>query len=114
MLGNKVVSYDSILQKDEPVSQGVLVSKIGTDRVLFAELNHGLIDDYSSACPECFCENLHDIVEPCGNFSLRNHSLLKMVADNVSNCGPHSIQCRIEAEAHGIMNDCHQGTPQPF
>src|SRR5260370_5352291 len=90
----------------------MLIGKIDPHRILLVKLHQSLVDDHPSRTPKRLVESLHHIIEPGWNLRLWNTLTPKMVVHNITNTRPHSLECRLEAVGHCILESSDERSSQ--
>src|SRR5437016_11764193 len=94
------------------VPQRLLIGEIDPHRILLVELHQSLIDNHASRTPERLVQNSHHIVKLGWNLRLWNTPLPQMIVHNITDTRPHSLQCRLEAVGHRILESRDEGGSQ--
>src|SRR2546427_13279950 len=94
------------------IPQRILICEIDPHRILLVELHQGLVDYDPRRSPERLVQDLDHIIELGWNLRLRNTLTPKMVVHSITNTRPHSLQCRLEAVRHRILERGNQRSSQ--
>src|SRR5437016_8130622 len=90
------------------VPQRLLIGEIDPHRILLVELHQRLVDNHASRTPERLVQNSHHIVKLGWNLRLWNTPLPQMIVHNITDTRAHSLQCRLEAVGHRILESRDQ------